>query len=90
MSDMREKQPKERTLDYRNETKGAYSWVIKIEVWPYSSIKNEDVYSRHVTVLCNAEKSIDAHNFGQCISATISLAHDVWDTNIWSVSRAPW
>lgn len=90
MSDMREKQPKESTLDFRHDTKGAYSWVIEIEVWPYSSIKNENVYSRYVTVLCKAENSIDAHRFGDAISHTISVAHDVWQTNIWSVSRAPY
>jgi hypothetical protein len=89
MTDMREKQPDNRTLDFRRDTRGAYSWVIEIEVWPYSSIKNEDVYSRNVTVLCNAENSIQAHRYGDMISYTISLAHDVWQTNIWSVSRAP-
>lgn len=89
MSDMREKQPKERILDFRHDTKGAYSWTIEIEVWPYSGIKNEDVYSRHVTVLCNAENSIQAHRYGDMISHTISFSHDVWQTNIWSVARTP-
>lgn len=85
-----EKEPKERTIDVRHDTKGSYSWVIEIEVWPYSGSKNDDVYSRHITVLCNAENSIQAHRYGDMISHTISLAHNVWQTNIWSVSRAPY
>lgn len=88
MGDMRDKQPKNRTLDFSNDTKGAYSWIIEIEVWPYSGVKNEEVYSRHVTVLCNSENSIQAHRYGDMVSNTISHAHDVWQTNIWSVSRA--
>lgn len=90
MGDMRDKQPNERTLDFRHDTRGAYSWVIEIEVWPYSGLENVDVYSRHVKVLCNAENSIQAHRYGYMVSHTISVAHDVWQTNIWSVSRAPY
>lgn len=87
MSDMREKQPLRRTLDFTHDTKGSYKWTAEIEVWPYSSIRNENVYSRYVTVIMNAENSISAHRFADAISQTISVAHDVWETNIWSVSR---
>lgn len=87
MTDLREKQPENRVLDFRHDTQGTYSWVIQIEVWPYSGLKNETVYSRHVEVLCRADSSIEAHRFGDAISHTISVAHDVWQTNIWSVSR---
>lgn len=87
MTDLRDKQPEKRTLDFTHDTKGNIKWVIEIEVWPYSSIKNENVYSRYVTVIVKADNSIDAHRLGDMIRHTISYGHDVWQTNIWSVAR---
>ena len=87
MTDMREKQPERRTLDFTHETKGHYTWSAEIEVWPYSGLKSETSYSRYVTVIMRAENSIDAHRFADAIRHTISLGHDIWQANIWSVSR---
>lgn len=87
MSDRREKQPQDRTIDFRKESRGNYEFTAKITVSTYHSIKNEDVFSRHVTVLLRADSFSDACGTAQIVSATISLMHDVWQTNITGVSE---
>lgn len=87
MSDRREKQPQKRTIDFRNETRGNYEFTAKITVSTYHSIKNEDVFSRDVTVLLRADNFSDACGTAQVVSGTLSLVHDVWQTNIMSVSE---
>lgn len=85
MADLREKQPDEQTLDLTKEIKGSYQFSAEIQVWPYSSIKNEDVYSRKLTIIFGSQNMRDAHGVAQSISAAISLAHDVWQTNVWKI-----
>ena len=79
---MREKQPQSRTIDLRKETRGNYAYSALIVVSPYFSIKNEDCYSRNVTVVFYADDMSDAHGFAQAVSAVISFGHDIYQTNI--------
>lgn len=82
VSDLREKQPIEKTLDLRSDTFGNHQWSALIRVSPYFGIKNEDVYPRFLTITFNAPNFRAAHGFAQSVSAAISLAHDIWQTNI--------
>lgn len=82
MSDLREKQPATREVDLTRDSYGTYTWEAKIGVWPYSSIKSENVYARDVTILFHATSIREAHGFAQSISTMLSLAHDVWQTNL--------
>lgn len=85
MTDAREKQPASRTIDYRENTKGNLQYSAKIRVSTYHSIKNEDVYSRDLTILYRACRFEEACGFALAISKTISLAHDVWQVNLHGV-----
>lgn len=82
MSDLRDKEPKTRALDFVSDTFGSATWEAKIHVWTYSSIKNEDVYSREVVVRFRAERMRHAVGFAESISETIKAAHDVWETGV--------
>lgn len=87
MTDRREKQPEQRTVDFKADTRGNNLYAAEINVWPYFSLRNEDVYSRSIIAIFKADDMRDAHGTAQVISATISLAHDVWQTNVKSISR---
>ena len=87
MSDMRDKQPKTRAMDFTHNTYGSAVWEAKIHVWPYSSIKNEDVYSREVIVRFRAERIKHAVGFADSIAETIKAAHDVWETGVDAVVK---
>lgn len=87
MTDLREKQPDRREVDLSRDTFGNYAWSAHIEVYPYSSIKNEDVYSRNVILIFRADDSRRAHGFAQSILSILSLVHDVHYTNLRSLTR---
>lgn len=87
MGDMRELQPESRILDFTRETKGNFKFECVVVAYPYSGIDMGKVFSREVKILCMADNAQSAINFAQCISCTISMMHDVWQTNIWSVSK---
>lgn len=82
MSDRRDKQPKERFLDFSNDTFGSTNWEAIVHVWPYSSIRNEDVYSRKVILHFKADRMRHAMGFAESIATTIKAAHDVWETGV--------
>lgn len=82
MSDLREPEPAQRILDLEQETSGNHPFSAEIYVWPYSSLKNEKVYSRKVIVHFRAMDMQEAHGFAQAIRKTIAAAHDVWETGI--------
>ena len=82
MSDMREDEPSVRQIDFNRDTKGNHEFGAQIEVWTYSSLRNEKVYSPIVEVFFRADDMRDAHGFAQAISTTISHAHDVWQVTI--------
>lgn len=82
MTDMREKQPKTRILDFVSDTFGSSTWEAKVHVYTYSGLKNEDVYSREVVVRFRAERMRHAVGFAESISETIGSAHDVWVTGV--------
>lgn len=87
MSDMREKQPAKRKLDLTNLGTGDH-FVAVIETWTYSSIKNEDVFSREVTVQFRAPDFSAAVGFAQSLATVIGIAHDVWQCNVRLVAEA--
>jgi hypothetical protein len=82
MSDLRDPEPPHRTLDMLRKTVGAYKWQVDIDVWPYSGLKNEKVYSRKVTFLLRAESARVAMGLADMLAETIKAAHDVWETRI--------
>lgn len=82
MSDMRAKQPEEQILDLTSYKRGKDRFVALIETWTYSSIKNEDVFTRRLTVVFGAMDFQEATGFAMSLSETIALAHDVWQCNV--------
>lgn len=82
MNDLRDKEPPERTLDFTDDTFGAYTWEAVLYAWPYSSIQSETVYSRKVIVRFRAERMRHAMGFAESIATTIKAAHDVWRTGV--------
>lgn len=82
MSDLREKEPAERVLDFTDDTFGSCLWEAVLHAWVYSSLKNENVYSRKVVVRFRAERMRHAMGFAESIAATIKAAHDVWETGV--------
>lgn len=86
MTDMREKQPEKRFVDLRQYHTGPESYFATIETWTYHSIKNEDVFSRELTIQYHAADFSRASHFAQSIATVISLSHDVHQCNVRSVS----
>lgn len=88
MTDMRDKQPNERTLDFTRDTFGNRKYRARLHVWPYSGLKSEGVYSRTVLVIFWAENMRAAFGFCESIAATIKAAHDVWETGVDAIEVA--
>lgn len=82
MSDGRKKQPDEQLLDLTSYRSGNEQFVALIETWTYSSIKNEDVFTRKLTVAFKAMDFAEATGFAMSLAKTIKLAHDVWECNV--------
>lgn len=87
MTDLREKQPEIRFVDLTMETSGAYVWEVEVNVWPYNSLKNEDVYSGIVYLKIKSETIDGALNVAKIYARAVSLCHDVWQTSIQKVCR---
>lgn len=81
MSDMRSKQPARQDVDLFALHGGA-RYVAVIETWTYSSIKNEDVFTRELTVRYGASDFARATAIAQSLAQIIALAHDVWQCNV--------
>lgn len=81
MSDLRTKQPKRMTLDLTGKG-GGDLYTAVIETWTYSSIKNEDVFTRELTINFSAETFRQAFNFADDLATVIALAHDVFQSNV--------
>lgn len=82
MSDLRDKQPDTREMDFTKDTFGNSKYQARLHVWTYSSIKNESVYSRNVIIRFRADSMRAALGFAESIAATIKAAHDVWETGV--------
>lgn len=80
--DARDPEPAHRTLDMRKHTSGAYVFEIDMDVWVYSGLRNEKVYSRAVTFIVRASRAEEAMGLAEMLSATIKAAHDVYQTRI--------
>lgn len=82
MSDRRDKEPPERTLDFTADTFGSCTWEAILYAWPYSGCRSEVVYSRKVIVRFRAERMRHAMGFAESIATTIKSAHDIWETGV--------
>lgn len=82
MTDAREKQPGERILDLTRTQSVNTTYVAMIETWPYHSIKNEDVFTRRLTVVFRAMDFPAATGFALSLAETIGIMHDVWQCNV--------
>jgi len=81
MSDMRKKQPDKKTLDLsKSRTHDAYYAVL--ETWTYSSIKNEDVFPRLLSIKIDATDFQQAVYFADCIADVIAAVHDVHKSTV--------
>ena len=81
MSDARSKQPQRQDIDLSALHVGD-RFVAVIETWPYSSIKNEDVFTRELTVHYGATDFAAAVGVAQSLAQIIGLAHGVWQCNV--------
>jgi hypothetical protein len=86
MSDAREPEPQARTLDISGDTSGD-TWQARIEVWPYSGLRNEKVYTRRLFLTMRAADARAAMGIALSAAKIITLAHDVWQANVFSLER---
>lgn len=82
MSDLRDPEPPHRIIDATDRTYGSAKFEVDIDVWPYSSLRNEKVFSRKVTFLFWSERMKHAALLAEIFAETIKSAHDVWEVRI--------
>ena len=82
MTDTRQKQPDQRHIDLWAKTSGQMMFETKIETWPYSGLRNEDVYSRELTIGFRADSFGKAARLAEAFATIIALGHDVWQANV--------
>lgn len=88
MTNARKKQPDQQLLDLTALRNGSQFFAL-VETWTYSGVKNEDVFSRKLTIKFRATDFNDATAFVRSIAAVIGLAHEVWECNVRMIAEEP-